>query len=157
MRGRGRVTTIYRGRAASGEWWIEDGRLIVTAAGRTISDSPYRGGLPSEIAEGKLWRYLQETDPRRPRFNWYRLRDMGDLERRRAASRFGDKFGRHEILALMLLASLGLAFLVALLVRVHDGRCRPGGFRGGLDCTGPARSDVSPASPEHVPQEASRP
>jgi hypothetical protein len=45
---------------------------------------------------------------------------------------------REQIIAYVAVAAVVLIVGFTMLTRYHDGRCHPGGRRGGLDCTYPA-------------------
>ena len=143
-----RCITVYRGRRYLGEFWVESGDLHLVFEGRLIRRVPYLGSVPSEKAEGELWRHLQEHDAHRPRFNWYRLIDedhLSKLKSRRPAGRMDAQ----ALFGILVAATLGIVLLFALLLRVQEGRCQRGGFRNGLDCSYPA-----PAKPGHESNES---
>lgn len=50
----------------------------------------------------------------------------------------------HERFSLSVIVALAVALLIVLLLRVHEGRCREGGWKGGLDCTYPAPALSTP-------------
>lgn len=53
---------------------------------------------------------------------------------------------RHELIAIVVLAIVGVTTVFTAATRFHEGRCRPAAgrmVRGGMDCSWPARSDWS--------------
>jgi len=53
---------------------------------------------------------------------------------------------RPQTLALLVLAGLAAFLVVTVTTRMHQGRCRPGGARGGINCTFAPRTTVTTAA-----------
>ncbi|THD54138.1 hypothetical protein [Phenylobacterium sp.] len=55
--------------------------------------------------------------------------------------------GREQVTAVLVLGIVAAFLGYTLMTRLHEGRCRPGGRRGGIDCTYAAPVDRPSSDP----------
>jgi len=140
---RHRVETTYRGQRLVGKWYLEGGQLHVATAFGRRSGALSMGGamvsLPSELAAQLLWQIAREADSGRPFFYWppERLPSQPSV-RFRPPSKVSSRSNRLAIIVLVIVATFAAA---TLLQRSLEGRCRDGGYKGGVDCTYRAAED----------------